>query len=149
VLQLDQSSWDGLSSLASTAESEDLVDILERYIRGDTLSRLPQSAFGSISALMVGLERTAMPFRFFDLPAEVRVCIYEIALLSKGRIHALWSYPKPRIEPHPRQLEASTQLRQEAMPVYYSNHFVDLHSPFGHHFDKCLKEPGTVDVLAH
>ena len=58
------------------------------------------------------------PFRLLDLPAEVRVCIYEYALQDPFVLR-LRSFATPALS------RTSRQLRQECLPVWFAiNTFV-------------------------
>jgi hypothetical protein len=69
------------------------------------------------------------PFRFLDLPAELRNTIYELAVVHPNTVFIRRSSTtsKPEYEqPIPVLLSTSRQIRHEVQPIYYSQ------NKFGH-----------------
>ena len=81
---------------------------------------------------------TMQPFRFFDLPAEIRSIILRLALEWEGKLHQLTAYTKdvrnlgePLVDT--QLLATSRQMQVEALPIFYGyNTFcVEINNEFG------------------
>lgn len=92
--------------------------------------------------LVLALQATAQPFRFMDLPAEIRLRIYQLELPAKnsmrrftlferrnGIIAPPFEYNKPPLN-EPYILSISHQIRAEALPVYHRR--IDVNLIFDH-----------------
>lgn len=73
------------------------------------------------------------PFRFLDLPAEIRVRIYELHL-DVGRSIQLEAANVKEVRPRLNILFVSRQLYQEAYRVFYSANTFRIFSTNGKHF---------------
>lgn len=92
------------------------VQIISGTISANVLARIPDDLDLGIGPLYAWLERFCTPFRSFDLPPELRVNIYELVFAS----NASQSIGYPR-SPLPALVHTNRQLRNEALPVYFSS----------------------------
>lgn len=85
------------------------------------LQRLPLDLKISIGAFYAQLERFTTMFRLMDLPAELRVRIYE-EVLEDEAIEPFFSEPwKMKCSRRmPALAQASQQLRNEILPIYFA-----------------------------
>ena len=74
-------------------------------------------------------------FRFFDLPSEIRLCIYEMVLLIPGRTLDLDPSNYISILPRLRCLLVSRQMHDEAYRVFYGSYPVRLFPIHGRFFN--------------
>lgn len=81
------------------------------------LKRVPDEVRWNCSRLMETLKGLMMPFRFLELPAEVRARVYGLLWPKVFKI-AGHDSGRDRLPP---VLQVSSQIRQEALPLFYSN----------------------------
>ena len=88
--------------------------------------------------MVLALQATARPFRFMDLPAEIRLRIYQLELTAKSSLQPFMLLKRrnatiappfeyneaPLVEPC--ILSLSKQIRAEALPVYHRRIDVNL-----------------------
>lgn len=79
--------------------------------------------------LMRHFRKIAKLFRFAYLPAEMRNRVYGLAMPSSG-YRRIFRSPRPtyfgRMDRYPVLLSTSSQLRREALPMFYANTRFDL-----------------------
>ncbi|KAK4960072.1 hypothetical protein LTR10_002963 [Elasticomyces elasticus] len=96
--------------------------IITAHVAASVLSRIPTTESNSIDKLFGSLKIAAQPFRFMDLPPEMRVYFYQdyFSNLKHGNDDTVcgryqsWDAPFAR----PNLLLASPQLNAEATPAY-------------------------------
>ncbi|KAK5695733.1 hypothetical protein LTR17_024417 [Elasticomyces elasticus] len=96
--------------------------IITAHVAASVLSRIPTTKCNSIDKLFGSLKIAAQPFRFMDLPPELRDYFYQdyFSNLKHGdddtvcARHQSWDAPLAR----PNLLLASPQLNAEATPAY-------------------------------
>jgi len=100
--------------------------------------RVPEESRKSTGRLFSALRATARPFRFMDLPAEIRYSIYQLELPAKTHTQTLtllkrrFGRSSPAFEYNgvslvePQILATSRQIRAEALPLYYKDSHVEL-----------------------
>ncbi|KAK5721629.1 hypothetical protein LTR15_006218 [Elasticomyces elasticus] len=96
--------------------------IITAHVAASVLSRIPTTKCNSIDKLFGSLKIAAQPFRFMDLPPELRDYFYQdyFSNLKHGdddtvcARHQSWDAPFAR----PNLLLASPQLNAEATPAY-------------------------------
>ncbi|KAK5740224.1 hypothetical protein LTR17_004725 [Elasticomyces elasticus] len=96
--------------------------IITAHVAASVLSRIPATKCNSINKLFGSLKIVAQPFRFMDLPPELRDYFYQdyFSNLKHGdddtvcARHQSWDAPFAR----PNLLLASPQLNAEATPAY-------------------------------
>jgi len=98
----------------STAwQSARAADIIAAQVQSSFLKRsIPDIDRRSSTRLLQRLEEHARPFRFFDLPPELRNRVYDL--------HFSEDALRPITEKIPQITRATKQLRGEALPVFYS-----------------------------
>lgn len=88
------------------------ADLIAEQVQPSLLARaVPSTKRCDPVLLLRRLEEATRPFRFMELPAELRVHIYEL-LLREVEVTPIRSQ-------RPAITQASQQLREEALPVYY------------------------------
>lgn len=104
------------------------IQVLLNSITELLLKRVPWDLELGVGPLYACLEQLCKPFRLFDLPAELRVNIYENVVPCDVQ-QKLQSSPwcdgandyVPRCGGVPALAQASKKLRHEVLPVYFSS----------------------------
>ena len=91
----------------------DIARLLRRQIHKPFLARIPKDELGDNDWLLCMLRDYAQPFRFADLPPELRTLIYKFAFPA-GR----WDVRSNRQQLSPI-LYVSHHIRSEALPIFY------------------------------
>ena len=115
-------------------------DLRQYLVASESLRKISgaRGSRKSTGRLFSALRATARPFRFMDLPAEIRYSIYQLELPAKTHTQTLTllkcrsGRPSPAFEYNgvsflePQILATSRQIRAEALPLYYINSSVEL-----------------------
>ncbi|KAK3048954.1 hypothetical protein LTS18_012859, partial [Coniosporium uncinatum] len=74
------------------------------------------------------MEQQPVPFRFLDLPADLRNWVYELTVIKPHAIRPILSTPSGRSDDEvthtntPSPLRANRQIRFEALAIFYGRH---------------------------
>ncbi|KAK4629715.1 hypothetical protein CLAFUW4_07674 [Fulvia fulva] len=92
--------------------------IIRATVSESVLTRLRTPAIWSVPTgpLLKILKRRAQPFRFLDLPAELRNHIYELALPHSSVAHGSQRHAKSGL---PALLHTSSKIRRETLSIYF------------------------------
>ncbi|KAK4546928.1 hypothetical protein LTR36_001660 [Oleoguttula mirabilis] len=110
------------------AEGKEAARLLKRSIRPEILIRIPHELQNNVHDLVPALSEVAAPFCIMDLPPELRLLIFELALQSEDTITLISTSTvaeqdggdKSRVTNPPPLTVASRMLRAEALPIYYA-----------------------------
>jgi len=112
----------------------DVCDGIWWHVSPHVRSRVSEKERVSPTNLLSVLRHTARPFRFMDLPAEIRLKVYQLELAAKTSQHTsrllrpvlgAFEYRGNTIS-EPLISSVSRQIRVEALPVYYRGVSFDL-----------------------
>ncbi|KAK3704808.1 hypothetical protein LTR37_013640 [Vermiconidia calcicola] len=93
--------------------------IFRSHVSPNLLERIPRKSRNHPGLLLNQLEKVVAPFRFLDLPTELRNKIYEYAF---HEVRSMFISPVQRtMDPYPAITRVSRNIRQEALPVCYPN----------------------------
>ena len=133
----------GTFNIFSTAEeaaanSKQVASLIQGYVSPESLERVPDSERSNGFYLMRCLKKHARPFRFLDLPPELRNRVYELVLPPTDTVHesrrryyeVFWGisgapnktllFPDA-VDRYPPLTQTSRQLRAETLPSFYAN----------------------------
>lgn len=82
------------------------------------LDRLPESVRTSPYSLLNALPGYCKPFRFVELPPELRMCVYEYTDLPSG--FSIYKQETRRSHREPSLARVCRSIRQEVVPAIYS-----------------------------
>ncbi|KAK4552092.1 hypothetical protein LTR86_010628 [Recurvomyces mirabilis] len=104
------------------------VQIVSVHVSPALRARVPSADRRDAARLLAQLERFAAPFRFLDLPAELRVRIYDLHCSSLGGDHSI-SGPAEYRAPLPSLLQVCRIVRMESIPVFWNQTTVSIQDP--------------------
>lgn len=104
--------------------SAEFATILRWQVNPHMRSRILRGDGDRANSLLRALRRMACPFRFMDLPPELRIRVYRLALPSTTRSRVAFPYRPGRSRFHNASeklslLSVSNQVRAETLPLYY------------------------------
>ncbi|KAF2171666.1 hypothetical protein M409DRAFT_17903 [Zasmidium cellare ATCC 36951] len=97
--------------------TKEAADHICASISEATLKRLPDGVKQNCCRLMEVLEQFAAPFRFLDLPVEVRNRIYKMVLPGTYRVLE-WERP---VDELPALLQTCAVIRRETISMFYAD----------------------------
>ena len=118
---IDQTSESSKQSpaVATTKENLNMVtSYITMTVKPEIFQRVPQDERSNPALLMRCLEILCSQFRFMDLPPELRNMIYKHTVAGNERVTIQPNSEK--ITGYPAIVQVSSQIRSEALPVFYS-----------------------------
>ena len=101
------------------SENQHAFALIRNRVYEPLWSRVPTHiARSGVCGLLTHLATLARPFRFLDLPAELRVRVYRFALVGNRSTHRL--HGKNNRGPHYAITCVSRQMRKETLPIFFN-----------------------------
>lgn len=122
------------------AVGTEILTPVKHHIRTELLARVPKESQSDLHDLLPALRAVATPFQLLDLPPELRVRIYEIALRRPTPLKLFCAAPRQRAQYHssaeereafqPPLVRVSRPLREETLPIFFANTAFTLPSKY-------------------